>query len=487
MMRLVSNDPGQPIIEVALSGGAFTRPPLVPRIVLPVQELVFDLADLDATPLKVTVANEGTAPLKIHDIMDAASMLTVDIGEFHLDPGASTQVTVARPQELRPGQQGVLRFLSDDPTGPVLVVPWRAPGVASKPDVVIVGLRQTDNDGTRRQLAVPIDNQGLETLIINASPAGSGDELQVDRLVVEPGRTGLLQFRVAPDVPAGTLRLHTNSRSEPVIDVLWEVPFLRVEAAAATAAGDGIHLRFSRELLADSALQAWVFPASLEGEVTAMIQDGTVPASMVATAVIAGDEAVFEAPTAPATTYCLMLMDPRGDNGWGLEAPFMTDFTTPSVGSDGLHGMVYTQQGPVPAASVLLADAAGNLVGFSTVQPDGQFQLDGVPAGHYEVLIRPDSAATATTVASVDLPRETSLDLLLTAAATQAEDKALTLDVRTIDLLQRQNIQPNYPNPFNPETTIQYLLPEGTYVRVAIYSMLGQRIRTLYEGYREAG
>ena len=487
MMHVVSNDPGQPIIEVALAGSAFISPPLAPRIALSVQELVFDLADLDATPLMVTVTNDGTAPLQIQDIVDAATQLTVDTNVFRLDRGASAQVTVVRPQGLRPGQQGVLRFHSDDPDEPVLEVLWRAPGVESTPDVVIAGLRQTDNDGARRQLALPIDNQGRETLIIDAVPEGVGEALQVERLVVEPGRTGLLRFRVAPDVPGGTLRLHTNSRAEPVIDVVWEVPFLRAEAAAPTTADDGIHVRFSRELLAESVLQAWLFPLSLEGEVTTMIQDGTVPASMVVTAVITGDEAVFEAPTAPATTYCLMLMDVRGDNGWGLEAPFMMNFTTPAKGTGGLHGTVYSKQGPVPAASVLLADAAGNLVGFSTVQPDGQFQLGGVPAGRYQILIRPDGAATASTVASVDLPREASLDLLLTAAATQAEDEALQLDARTIDLLQRPNIQPNYPNPFNPETTVQYLLPEGTFVRVAIYSMLGQRIRTLYEGYREAG
>jgi len=48
-------------------------------------------------------------------------------------------------------------------------------------------------------------------------------------------------------------------------------------------------------------------------------------------------------------------------------------------------------------------------------------------------------------------------------------------------------LHPNYPNPFNPETTIRFNLPEDAAVQVSVYDVRGRKAAMLVDGRMEAG
>jgi len=48
-------------------------------------------------------------------------------------------------------------------------------------------------------------------------------------------------------------------------------------------------------------------------------------------------------------------------------------------------------------------------------------------------------------------------------------------------------LHPNFPNPFNPRTTIRFALPESGPVRLTVYDVLGRQVRLLADQSFSAG
>ncbi len=66
-----------------------------------------------------------------------------------------------------------------------------------------------------------------------------------------------------------------------------------------------------------------------------------------------------------------------------------------------------------------------------------------------------------------------------------SKSKTNCLSITNIDL--NNKLAPNYPNPFNPSTTISYQLPEYSFVKIKIYNSLGTEISELVNEFKQAG
>jgi len=60
-------------------------------------------------------------------------------------------------------------------------------------------------------------------------------------------------------------------------------------------------------------------------------------------------------------------------------------------------------------------------------------------------------------------------------------------DVAENEIPRTFRVEQNFPNPFNPSTTIKYSLPENSFVTVKIFDMLGKEVRTLVNQDQNAG
>jgi len=61
------------------------------------------------------------------------------------------------------------------------------------------------------------------------------------------------------------------------------------------------------------------------------------------------------------------------------------------------------------------------------------------------------------------------------------------MGVSSINIPEQFVLYPNYPNPFNPVTTIRYDLPDDAHVVLAIHDLMGRDVITLVDGPKTAG
>jgi len=69
----------------------------------------------------------------------------------------------------------------------------------------------------------------------------------------------------------------------------------------------------------------------------------------------------------------------------------------------------------------------------------------------------------------------------------RSEPNDLQVNIEDSGEIENFKIFPNYPNPFNPSTTISFSIPEQGYVKLSVYDITGQKVATLVDSPMSAG
>jgi hypothetical protein len=75
-------------------------------------------------------------------------------------------------------------------------------------------------------------------------------------------------------------------------------------------------------------------------------------------------------------------------------------------------------------------------------------------------------------------------DLRNSAGAVIESGNALIADA---GLPETYSLGQNHPNPFNPETTIDFTLPVSSHIKLEVFNTVGQKVATLYDGFCQSG
>jgi len=100
----------------------------------------------------------------------------------------------------------------------------------------------------------------------------------------------------------------------------------------------------------------------------------------------------------------------------------------------------------------------------------------------YVLDLREDRRIAPGAVLKLD-PGEVRRLKVIVGTEAYARENSQGLSVPDLETTLRES----YPNPFDERTTIEYVLSEEEHVRLEIYNVLGQRVRTLVQGTKRAG
>lgn len=134
-------------------------------------------------------------------------------------------------------------------------------------------------------------------------------------------------------------------------------------------------------------------------------------------------------------------------------------------------------------------DANSGKIGVGISRKAGQGGVDGSGAVA-RVQMRLSENATIGDTLNFVLQNVAANDSSGNAIEFQVQDFLVVTSVeegQPVTIPEEFALRQNYPNPLNPETRIAYDLPKSVHIRIEIFNLLGQKMRTLVDDQKPAG
>jgi hypothetical protein len=117
---------------------------------------------------------------------------------------------------------------------------------------------------------------------------------------------------------------------------------------------------------------------------------------------------------------------------------------------------------------------------FSISKPEGEYKLEHLNPGVYEIIVNRLGYVNASINISVNNANLQNINFFL--------EPTFIKDITTINNMPKKfKLEQNYPNPFNPGTKIKFDLPKSSFVSFKIYNLTGKEVMTVMNGEKQAG
>jgi hypothetical protein len=147
-----------------------------------------------------------------------------------------------------------------------------------------------------------------------------------------------------------------------------------------------------------------------------------------------------------------------------------------------INGIITSNGEPVSGVMVSVSNTNQEMMAYSMTDASGQYNISGLNNGDYTLAATKVNYQSQTQNINLDLLSGTSqvVNLNLPSGVTDVGDNV-------IDVPSDYVLGNNYPNPFNPSTTITFSLPEAANVKLTVINAIGQKVAELVKDNLEAG